>query len=151
MAKGNNTGETVRRTRPQTYREIVRLLGAGVAVRKIARLLKVSPDTINAISAHAARDISAVKQDIRAISARIAFGAAEQIEDELAAGAIKGTQLVPVYGVAVDKVVSLSDSAPDTFDFNQYRFPNRYLFRAAHDPGRDCCQYQTAATGPNRY
>ena len=114
MATGNNTGEVVRRTRPATYREVVRLLGAEVSVRKIARMCKVSPATIEAIRNSESRDVGAVKHDLRSISARIAYGAAEKLEDELAAGTIKGTQLVPVYGVAVDKVVALSDSVPST-------------------------------------
>ncbi len=40
---------------------------------------------------------------------RVASASIHRIEDELAAGKIKGTQLVPVFGVSVDKLVALSN------------------------------------------
>jgi hypothetical protein len=40
---------------------------------------------------------------------RVASVSIDRIEDELAAGKIKGTQLVPVFGVSVDKLIALSN------------------------------------------
>jgi hypothetical protein len=42
---------------------------------------------------------------------RVASASIERIEDELAAGKMKGTQLVPVFGVSVDKLAALSNDA----------------------------------------
>ena len=48
------------------------------------------------------------------MAARIAYGAGELIEDELYNGKVKGSQLVPVYGVAVDKLVALTADTTQT-------------------------------------
>jgi hypothetical protein len=60
------------------------------------------------------RDVKAVpigqrKQAILGTAARVASASIHRIGDELAAGKIKGMQLVPVFGVSVDKLVALSD------------------------------------------
>ena len=46
-----------------------------------------------------------------ASAARVAQASIEQLEDDVAAGKIKGAQLVPVFGVCVDKLQALSGDA----------------------------------------
>ncbi len=123
-----HTGTILHKTRPQTFREVVRLLGAGIARRKIARICKVSPETILAIEARNAESVSAQKERLANMAARIAYGAGELIEDELYNGKVKGSQLVPVYGVAVDKLCALTaDTTQTTANLNvQINLPDLY-------------------------
>lgn len=103
------SGETLARVRPQTFRQVLRLLSAGPADRKIAPFCKVSPATIDAIRRRNAETIGAQKQALASLASRIAHGEGGQIEDELHQHKIHGSQLVPVFGVAVDKLMMLAD------------------------------------------
>ncbi len=106
--KGNYTGERLLRERPRIYRELMRLLSEGVSARKICRACYVTRETVRAVEAREAESISARKQELAASAARVAQASIDQIEDAVAAGKIKGVQLVPVFGVCVDKLQALS-------------------------------------------
>jgi len=69
----------------------------------------VSRNTVAAVRQVEAQTIEQRKQTILATAARVAELGFERIEEELAAGKIKGAQLVPVAGMATDKVVALSN------------------------------------------
>src|SRR5262249_45653020 len=56
------TAERVLRTRPKTYRAIVRQLAEGLPVSQIARLHRVSTHTVRAIRAREAQDIAERKR-----------------------------------------------------------------------------------------
>jgi hypothetical protein len=110
--RGNYTGERLARERPRVYRDVMRLLSEGISARKICRACHVTRETVRAVERREAESISARKQELAVSAARVAQASIEQIEDEVAAGRIKGAQLVPVFGVCVDKLQALSgDSA----------------------------------------
>jgi hypothetical protein len=105
---GQYTGERLMRERPRAYREILRRLANGESQRRICRDLHVHAGTIRNLRVLEAQTIAIRKQSLSAIAARIAQSSAEQIEDQLAAGKFKGSQLIPVFGVAVDKLLLLA-------------------------------------------
>jgi len=106
--RGNYTGERLARERPNIYREVMRLLSESTSARKICRACHVTRETVRAVGRREAESISARKQELAVIAARVAQASIEQIEDDVAAGKIKGVQLVPVFGVCVDKLQALS-------------------------------------------
>jgi transcriptional regulator with XRE-family HTH domain len=108
-SKGNFTGQRLARDRPKVYRQVIALLAQGTSDAKIARLCGVSRNTVAAVRQVEVRTIEQRKQTILATAARVAELGFERIEEELAAGNIKGAQLVPVAGMATDKVVLLSN------------------------------------------
>jgi len=107
--QGNYTGERLAGERPKVYRQIIELVAQGVSFNRIARQCAVSRHTIRAVREHEAVPIAQRKQEILGTAVRVASASIHRIEDELAAGKIKGTQLVPVFGVSVDKLVALSN------------------------------------------
>ena len=106
--QGNYTGQRLARDRPRIYREVMRLLSEGNSVRKICRACHVTRETVRAVERREALPISTRKQELAVIAARVAQTSIEQIEDQVAGGKIKGVGLVPVFGVCVDKLQSLS-------------------------------------------
>ena len=109
--RGNYTGERLARERPRIYREVMRLLSEGTSARKICRTCHVTRETARAVERREAESINARKQELAASAARVAQASIEQLEDDVAAGKIKGAQLVPVFGVCVDKLQALSGDA----------------------------------------
>jgi hypothetical protein len=107
--KAKYTGERLARERPRVYRQIIELVAQGTSLNRIARQCAVSRHTIRAVREHEAVTVSQRKQEILRAAARVASASIERIEDELAAGKIKGTQLVPVFGVSVDKMAALAN------------------------------------------
>ena len=106
--RGNYTGERLARERPHVYRGVMRLLSEGTSARRICRACHVTRETVRAVERREAESISARKQELAVIAARVAQASIEQLEDDVAAGKIKGAQLVPVFGVCVDKLQALS-------------------------------------------
>jgi transposase-like protein len=100
------TGERVARTRPQTYRAIVRLLAEPDAkIEHIAQRHRVSTHTVRAIREREAVAIAERKQRLISIFGNVAEIAAERME-ELAGGASlrdAGTTA----GIATDKLLAL--------------------------------------------
>jgi hypothetical protein len=101
------TGERLARERPHVYRNVMRLLSEGASARKICRSCHVTRETVRAVERREAESISALKQRLAASAARVAQASIEQIEDDVAAGKVRGVQLVPVFGVCVDKLQAL--------------------------------------------
>jgi DNA-binding CsgD family transcriptional regulator len=106
--RGNHTGE---RLHPPVYRKVVELLAQGVSANQISRKLRVSRHTIRAVKAREAVPIAQRKKELAVSAARVAQMAIEQIEDEVAEGNIRGMQLVPTFGVMVDKVIALDEQS----------------------------------------
>ncbi len=128
------TGQTIARTRPKTYRKVVALLAAGSSHLSISKECRVSEHSVIAISRAEAETITERKQSLAALAARIARGAGESIEDVLAKGTIPVNSLPVVFGVAVDKLVALSDQPATTIRVDIHSVPDIYSeFRAAQD------------------
>ena len=84
--------------------------------------------TIRAVRENEAIPIAQRKQEIMGAALRVATASIHRIEDELAAGKIKGTQLVPVFGVSVDKLALLSND------------PTQVNVTHTHEPGPNLYQ-----------
>ena len=108
--KGNYTGERLKSLRPQTYREVVRLLAEPrehVSIREICRRCHVTDDTVKAIEKRESVPIAARKQELMTQAARIARRAADRVEDQIDDAPLP--QAVVTFGVMTDKVVAPSN------------------------------------------
>src|SRR6516165_10601338 len=86
---------------------IVNALANGNSIRAIARALRVSNNTVTAIRDTEWQQVATRKSRIAAQAEQIATHAANQLLESVQRGEIKGSALVPVFGVAVDKMTLL--------------------------------------------
>jgi hypothetical protein len=86
-------------------------LARGEPVERIARQLHTSKHTVISLREQEWNDIARRKQLIIANAARLAANGFDKLNDEMDAGNIKGQLLVPVTGMAIDKVIALSGDA----------------------------------------
>jgi hypothetical protein len=111
-SRGNYTGERLKSLRPETYREVVRLLPEPreqVSIREICRSRHVTDDTVKAVEQRESISIAARKQELMMQAARIAKRAADRVEDQI--GDAPLTQAVVTFGVMTDKIVALSNDS----------------------------------------
>ena len=106
--KGKATGE---RIPGYKYQLVVEAAGREEPVPRIARQVGVDRATATAIIQRESRTIQQRKQELLEQSLRIARRAANQIEAKINDKATL-SQLVPVYGCAIDKVALLSAADP---------------------------------------
>jgi hypothetical protein len=107
--KGKYTGERIPVGKIQA---IINALSLGEPVDRIARRLKTSKHTIIAVRERESHDIARRKELIRASAARLAANGFDKLNREMDAGNINGALLVPVTGMAIDKVIALSAQDP---------------------------------------
>ena len=103
--KGKYTGE---RIKPAKLQAIVNALSIGEPIQSIAARLHSSTSTVIATRERESLDIERRKQLIRASAARLAANGFDKLNREMDAGNINGALLVPVTGMATDKVIALS-------------------------------------------
>ena len=108
-SKGKYTGERISGGKIQA---IINALSLGEPVDQIARRLKTSKHTIIATRERESHDIARRKESIRASAASLAANGFDKLNREMDAGNINGALLVPVTGMAIDKVVALSSNDP---------------------------------------
>ncbi len=101
--KGKYTGERISGAK---YRAVVDLAAQGRQIDRIAREAKVTWRTAKAVVERESRQIAERKQELLDQSLRIARRAANKIEEKLDGAPLN--QLIPAFGVAIDKVASLS-------------------------------------------
>ena len=87
---------------------IVNALANGDSKRAIARGLRVSNNTVTAIAEQEWQQVDARKQRIVAQCERNATLAADQLAERLETEKLSANQLVPVFGVSVDKMLALT-------------------------------------------
>jgi hypothetical protein len=92
--------------------QIVNALANGDSKRAIARGLRVSNNTVTAIAEQEWQQVEARKQRIVAQCERNATLAADQLSERLETEKLSANQLVPVFGVSVDKMLALTDQTP---------------------------------------
>ena len=102
--RGNYTGS---RIAPKRKAQIIALLGAGETVMEIARRTRACRNVIIAIRNANYNEIQQRKELLAAKAERAAFDAVEQIQDRLDEGKLSPQQLVPIFGVLVDKALAL--------------------------------------------
>ena len=91
---------------------IVNALANGDSKRAIARGLRVSNNTVSAIAEQEWQRVDARKQRIVAQCERNATLAADQLAERLETEKLSANQLVPVFGVSVDKMLALTGQLP---------------------------------------
>jgi hypothetical protein len=101
--KGKYTGERISGGK---YRTIVDLAAQGRKIDRIAREAHVTWRTAKAVVERESRQIAVRKQELLEQSLRIARRAANRIEDNIEK--LPVGQLIPAYGVAMDKIAVLS-------------------------------------------
>jgi len=120
-----NNGESLSGKRPFTPKrhnaklcrftvrqQIVNALANGDSKRAIARGLRVSNNTVTAIAEQEWQQVEARKQRIVAQCERNATLAADQLSERLETEELSANQLVPVFGVSVDKMLALTSQTP---------------------------------------
>lgn len=106
--RGNYTGERLSVRKGQA---IINALALGEPVERIARQFHTSKHTIMSVREREWHDIAHRKQLIAASASRLAANGFDRLNAEMDAGNIKGALLVPVTGMAIDKVMALSGNA----------------------------------------
>ena len=91
---------------------IVNALANGDSKRAIARGLRVSNNTVTAIAEQEWQQVDARKQRIVAQCEHNATLAADQLAERLETEKLSANQLVPVFGVSVDKMLALTGQLP---------------------------------------
>jgi transposase-like protein len=105
------TAERVARTRPKTYRAIVRLLAEPDArVDHIAKLHRVSTHTVRAIRARESIAIAERKKSLAAMLANVAELGAGRMEETISKASLRDATIGT--GVAVDKLLALTGQTP---------------------------------------
>jgi hypothetical protein len=87
---------------------IVNALANGDSKRAIARALRVSNNTVTAIAEQEWQQVAARKARLAAQWEQVATKAVDQLNDHLDASTLPPNALVPIAGVATDKLVALS-------------------------------------------
>jgi hypothetical protein len=105
------TAETVRRTRPKTYRKAVQLLADPTwSVLQISKTLRLSEHTVRALRQREAQDIAERKKTLAAMLANVAELGAERMEATIGKASLRDATVGT--GVAVDKMLLLTGQAP---------------------------------------
>ena len=95
----------------RTRQAIITALANGEPISRIARRLRVGYNTITAIQQIEWAEVSKRKELVLARAARLAAAGFDKLNEEMDAGNIKSALLVPVTGMAIDKVIALSGNA----------------------------------------
>jgi hypothetical protein len=105
------TGELLLRTRPKTYRAIVRELAEpNASINGIARGYRVSNHTVMGIREREAKDIAERKKQLVSILADVATVGAERMSEKIGKASLRDAAIGT--GVAVDKMLALTGQTP---------------------------------------
>ena len=105
------TGELLLRTRPKTYRAIVRELAEpNASVNGISRRYRVSNHTVMGIREREAKSIAERKKQLVSILADVATVGAERMAEKIGNASLRDAAIGT--GIAVDKMLALTGEAP---------------------------------------
>jgi len=105
------TGELLLRTRPKTYRAIVRELAEpNASVNGISRRYRVSNHTVMGIREREAKSIAERKKHLVSILADVATVGAERMSEKIGKASLRDAAIGT--GIAVDKMLALTDGSP---------------------------------------
>ena len=105
------TGELLLRTRPKTYRAIVRELAEpNASVNGIARRYRVSNHTVMGIREREAKSIAERKKHLVSLLADVATVGAERMSEKIGKASLRDAAIGT--GVAVDKLLALTGQLP---------------------------------------
>jgi len=105
------TGELLLRTRPKTYRAIVRELAEpNASVNGISRGYRVSNHTVLGIREREAKSVAERKKHLVSILADVATVGAERMSEKIGKASLRDAAIGT--GVAVDKMLALTGQTP---------------------------------------
>ena len=105
------TGELLLRTRPKTYRAIVRELAEpNASVNGISRSYRVSNHTVMGIREREAKSITERKKHLVSILADVATVGAERMSEKIGKASMRDAAIGT--GIAVDKMLALTGQLP---------------------------------------
>ena len=105
------TGELLLRTRPKTYRAIVRELAEpNASVNGISRRYRVSNHTVMGIREREAKSIAERKKHLVSILADVATVGAERMSEKIGKASLRDAAIGT--GIAVDKMLALTGQLP---------------------------------------
>jgi len=110
---------------------IVNALANGESIRAIARAFRVSNNTVVAVRGQEWQQVEARKSRIAAQAEQIATKAADRLLQSVEEGDIKGSALVPVFGVSVDKMTLLRGDASLTVRHEHLHSHQHELIKSA--------------------
>jgi hypothetical protein len=105
------TGELLLRTRPKTYRAIVRELAEpNASVNGISRRYRVSNHTVMGIREREAKSIAERKKHLVSLLADVATVGAERMSEKIGKASLRDAAIGT--GIAVDKMLALTGQMP---------------------------------------
>ena len=119
---------TAERTKPKTRALVVNLLAQGEPICRIEQQADLSRPTIIAIREQEYGEKVKRKELIRAQAAQVATEAFDQLHQHLLNGNLNANQLVPIAGMAADKVQLLSPPDTQTLNINHTIEPGPNLY-----------------------
>jgi hypothetical protein len=110
-ARPRYTGELLLRTRPKTYRAIVRELAEpNASVNGISRRYRVSNHTVMGIREREAKSIAERKKHLVSLLADVATVGAERMSEKIGKAGLRDAAIGT--GIAVDKMLALTGQLP---------------------------------------
>jgi len=104
------TGTIILRTRPHTYKRVVRLLAEGVPAIRIARDCKVSERSVAAIAKREREEIAERKKSLACLMSNIAEIGGANVERKIGKASVRDAIIGT--GVAIDKMLALAGQSP---------------------------------------
>jgi hypothetical protein len=100
------TGAIILRTRPHTYKRVVRLLSEGVPAIRIARDCKVTERSVAAIAKREREEITERKKSLAGLMSNIAEIGGANVERKIGKASVRDAIIGT--GVAIDKMLALT-------------------------------------------
>jgi hypothetical protein len=104
------TGAIILRTRPHTYKRVVRLLSEGVPAIRIARDCKVTERSVAAIAKREREEITERKKSLAGLMSNIAEIGGANVERKIGKASVRDAIIGT--GVAIDKMLALTSQTP---------------------------------------
>src|SRR5438045_1991534 len=104
------TGAIILRTRPHTYKRVVRLLSEGVPAIRIARDCKVTERSVAAIAKREREEITERKKRLAGLMSNIAEIGGANVERKIGKASVRDAIIGT--GVAIDKMLALTGQTP---------------------------------------
>ena len=104
------TGAIILRTRPHTYKRVVRLLSEGVPAIRIARDCKVTERSVAAIAKREREEITERKKSLAGLMSNIAEIGGANVERKIGKASVRDAIIGT--GVPIDKMLALTGQTP---------------------------------------
>ena len=116
------TGTIILRTRPHTYKRVVRLLSEGVPAIRIARDCKVTERSVAAIAKREREEITERKKSLACLMSNIAEIGGANVERKIGKASVRDAIIGT--GVAIDKMLALTSQSPVGIQIANIRMPS---------------------------